>query len=64
MPMHERVVHAFLATCFMVASVCTLKVAAPLAGGPETLLWLFDMPILAMAGHGLYRAFGRAEQAE
>jgi hypothetical protein len=61
-PTHERVIHVFLAACFMVASVCTLKVAAPLSGGPETLLWIFDLPIIAMAGHGLSRAFSRAAE--
>lgn len=62
MSTHERVIHFFMAICFMVASVCTLMVARPLSGGPETLLWLFDLPVIAVAANALRLAFGRAAQ--
>lgn len=62
MPPHERVIHFFMAVCFMVTASCAIHVATAATAGTSVLLWILALPVIATAAHGFRMAFGHAAE--
>lgn len=64
MPFHHRVIHFFMAVCFMVTASCAIHVATTASTGTSVLLWILALPVIATAAHGLSMAFSHGKQPE
>jgi hypothetical protein len=59
-PFHHRVIHLFMGVCFILAAACCAKVANASSTNGQVLLWIFDLPVIAVAARAFHMAFGRA----
>lgn len=62
MPPHERVIHFFMAVCYVVTASCAAHIATTSSAGTSVLLWILTVPVIATAAHGFRMTFGRAAE--
>lgn len=62
MPLLHRIIHFFMAICYVVTASCAAHIATTATAGTSVLLWILTVPVIATAAHGFRMTFGRAAE--